>query len=76
MNAWVHFEGDFGSAIHTKWTIYFCIVQKIEWNNEPTNPYQLPYHIQMTISVYDICSVLAGLETKVVSGGMNYNMCK
>ena len=45
MNAWVHFEGDFGSAIHTKWTIYFCIVQKIEWNNEPANPYQLPYHI-------------------------------
>ena len=29
--------------------------------------YQLPYHIQMTISVYDICSVLAGLEMKVVS---------
>ena len=46
MNAWVHFEGgDFGSAIHTKRTIYFCIVQKIEWNNEPANPYQLPYHI-------------------------------
>ena len=28
-----------------KRTIYFCIVQKIEWNNEPANPYQLPYHI-------------------------------
>ena len=51
MNAWVHFEGD-GSAVHTKRTIFLFIVQQIGgiMNRRTLINYQLPYHIQTTIS--------------------------
>ena len=52
------------------------IMQKIEWNNEVIYELlstTLP-HSKRLLVIHDICSVLAGLETKVISGGMNYNM--
>ena len=65
MVAWVHFWGWF-------WIRHIpsglCdIMQKIEWNNEPKNSYQLPLpHSKQLIVMHDICWVIAGWVTKVI----------